>query len=364
MYSTISAIVVLGVLIFVHELGHFIAAKLNGVRVLIFSLGFGPRLCGFKAGETEYLLSAVPLGGYVKMLGEGHDDNGEEETGEGFSPPDEEEKAVSYAYKSPWRRLAIIVAGPGANIVFAALVFSLVYLFGVPSLLPVVGEVNYKLPAFSAGLKPGDRIVAIDGKQIPTWDELSRTIRNSGGRELLLEFERAGERRSVKIKPARIESRNVFGEPVNSYVIGITAAGKTAVKHYRPGRALVEGLKETWNVAQLTVVGFIKMIERVIPARELGGPILIAQMAGQHAKAGILSLLYFMGIISVNLGILNLFPIPVLDGGHLLFIVLELLLGRPVNRRKIEFAQQVGLCLLISLMVFVFYNDLARIFSR
>ena len=361
MYSTVSAIIVLGVLIFVHELGHFIAAKLNGVRVLVFSLGFGPRLFGFKAGETEYVLSAVPLGGYVKMLGESRDEDAE---GEAEAEPDEDEKAVSYAFKSPWRRLAIIIAGPGANIVFAAFVFSLVYLFGVPSLLPVVGEVNYKMPAFSAGIKPGDRIVKIDGRKIATWDELSSAVRSSGGRQLRIGIERAGERLQIAIVPQKIESKNMFGEPVTSYVIGVTAAGKTAIKHYQPGRALVEGLKETWNVAYLTVVGFIKMVERVIPAKELGGPIMIAQMAGQHAKAGILSLLYFMGIISVNLGILNLFPIPVLDGGHLLFITLELILGRPVSRRKIELAQQVGLCLLVSLMVFVFYNDLARIFSQ
>ncbi|NPA24740.1 MAG: RIP metalloprotease RseP, partial [Deltaproteobacteria bacterium] len=166
MYSTISAIIVLGVLIFVHELGHFLVAKLSGVRVLVFSLGFGPRLCGFKKGDTEYVLSAVPLGGYVKMLGEGRGEEDEEELSE-------EDKQVSYAYKSPWRRLAIIIAGPGANIIFAALVFSLVYLFGVPTLKPVIGEVNYEMPAYSAGFKSGDRIIAIDGKKIETWDELS-----------------------------------------------------------------------------------------------------------------------------------------------------------------------------------------------
>ncbi|MCD6533385.1 MAG: RIP metalloprotease RseP [Deltaproteobacteria bacterium] len=356
MYSTVSAIIVLGILIFVHELGHFLVAKFCGVRVLVFSLGFGPRLCGFRKGDTEYLLSAVPLGGYVKMLGEGKGEDGVELTAE--------EKPFSYEYKSPWQRLAIIVAGPGANILFAALVFSVVYLFGVPSLSSVIGEVNHEMPAYSAGFQTGDKIVKIDTLAIADWEQLSAAVRASGGSELVIAYERGNELLEARVVPKRMESKNMFGENVVTYIIGITASGETVVKHYRPGQALIQGLKETWKVSYLTVLGFIKMIERVIPAKDLGGPIMIAQMAGQHAKAGILSLLYFMGIISVNLGILNLFPIPVLDGGHLLFITMEIILGRPVSRQKMEIAQQVGLFLLISLMIFVFYNDLSRIFTK
>ena len=359
MYSVVSAIVVLGVLIFVHELGHFVVAKLSGVRVLVFSLGFGPKLCGVRMGETEYILSAIPLGGYVKMLGEG---KGEEEDEE--AELSEEEQQGSYAHKGPWRRMAIIVAGPLTNILFAALVFAVVYLFGVPSLVPVVGEVNYEMPAYSAGFRPGDRIISIDGKKIETWDELSSTIRSSGGRELQITYERKGEIHTTRVVPKKMESKDLFGEEVVNYVIGITASGETRIDHYQPGEALIQGVRETWKVAYLTVVGFVKMVERVIPAKDLGGPIMIAQMAGQHAKAGILSLLYFMGIISVNLGILNLFPIPVLDGGHLMFILIEIVRGKPLSRQKIEIAQQFGLFLLISLMIFVFYNDLARIFSQ
>ena len=356
MYSTVSAIVVLGILIFVHELGHFLVAKFCGVRVLVFSLGFGPRLFGFRKGETEYLLSAVPLGGYVRMLGEGKGDDGVGLT--------DEEKPFSYEYKSPWQRLAIIIAGPAANILFAALLFSLVYLFGVPSLSSVIGEVNHEMPAYAAGFQAGDKIVLIDDRAISDWEQLSAAIRASGGRELVISYERGNTLLETRVVPNRVESKNIFGENVVTYVIGITASGETEIKHYQPGEALVQGLSETWKVAYLTVVGLVKMIERVIPAKELGGPIMIAQMAGQHAKAGVLSLLYFMGIISVNLGVLNLLPIPVLDGGHLLFITMEILLGRPVSMRKIEIAQQIGLCLLISLMIFVFYNDLTRIFTK
>ena len=358
MYSTVSAIIVLGILIFVHELGHFTVAKFCGVRVLKFSLGFGPKLFGFRKGDTEYLLSAIPLGGYVKMMGEG---KGDDDTDSVLT---EEEKPFSYEYKSPWQRLAIIIAGPLANIVFAAFIFTVVYFFGVPSLSPVIGEVNHEMPAFTAGLQTGDKIVSINGEEIENWEQLSTNVRASGGSELIIDYERGATLLQVKIVPKRIESQNMFGENVVSYIIGITASGETTVKHYQPGEAIFQGLAETWKVSYLTVLGFIKMIERVIPAKDLGGPIMIAQMAGQHAKAGILSLLYFMGIISVNLGILNLFPIPVLDGGHLLFIMMEIILGRPVSVRKIEFAQQFGLCLLVSLMVFVFYNDLARLFSQ
>ncbi len=358
MYSTVSAIIVLGILIFVHELGHFLVAKFCGVRVLKFSLGFGPKLFGFRKGDTEYLLSAIPLGGYVKMLGEGKGDDSDD------SKLSDADKPFSYEYKSPWQRLSIIIAGPLANIVFAAFVFSVVYLFGVPSLSPVIGEVNHEMPAFAAGLQSGDKIVSINNKKIETWEQLSTAVRASGGLELDIDYEREATLLHVKIVPKSIDSKNMFGENVVSYIIGITASGETEIKHYQPGEALYQGLAETWKVSYLTVLGFIKMIERVIPAKDLGGPIMIAQMAGQHAKAGILSLLYFMGIISVNLGILNLFPIPVLDGGHLLFITMEIILGRPVSARKIEFAQQFGFCLLISLMVFVFYNDLSRIFSQ
>ncbi len=358
MSSTISAIIVLGVLIFVHELGHFLVAKFCGVRVLKFSLGFGPKLCGIRFGDTEYLISTIPLGGYVKMLGEGKSDDDDE------SELAEADKPFSYEYKGPWQRLAIIIAGPLANILFAAVIFSVVYLFGVPSLSPVIGQVNREMPAFAAGLQPGDKVVMINGKKIEEWEQISSAVRTSGGAALDIDYERDNTLYRVQIVPQRVENKNIFGENEVSYLIGITASGETVVKHYRPGEALLHGLTETWNISYLTVMGFIKMIERVVPAKDLGGPIMIAQMAGQSAKAGFLSLLYFMGIISVNLGILNLFPVPVLDGGHLLFITLELILGRPVKKVAIERAQQVGFFLLLSLMVFVFYNDLARIFSK
>ncbi len=359
MYSVVSAIVVLGVLIFVHELGHFVVAKLSGVRVLVFSLGFGPKLCGVRLGETEYILSAIPLGGYVKMLGEG---KGEEEDEE--AELSEEEQQGSYAHKGPWRRMAIIIAGPLTNILFAALVFAVVYLFGVPSLVPVVGEVNYEMPAYSAGFRTGDRIISIDGKKIETWDELSSTIRSSGGRELKITYERKGEIHTTRVVPKKIESEDLFGESEVSYVIGITASGKKRINHYQPGEALIQGIRETWNVTRLTIINIVKIFRGAISPKELGGPIMIAQIAGQAAKSGALTLLYFIGVISVNLGIFNLIPIPILDGGHLLFIFVELIMGRPLNSQQQKIAFLFGFFLLVSLMIFVSYNDLTRFFSQ
>ncbi|MBN2232525.1 MAG: RIP metalloprotease RseP [Deltaproteobacteria bacterium] len=356
MYNVISAIIVLGVLIFVHELGHFLVAKWCGVRVLVFSLGFGPRVFGVRRGDTEYRLSAVPLGGYVKMLGEGNDG--------GDEPLPARDEPYSFAAKKPWQRLLIVFAGPATNIIFAALVFAVVHLAGVPVLNTTVGEVDPEYPAFAAGVRAGDRILAVGDRPVADWEELSTAIKESRGRPLTVVLDRDGLQVELTMAPAKVETENIFGETVVTHVIGITAAGETDIHRLPPGRALVRGVVETWEVTRLTIVGFIKLIERVIPAKTLGGPIMIAQMAGQQAKAGILNLIYFMGIISVNLGILNLFPVPILDGGHIVFILLEMVLGRPVSMRKMEIAQQIGLFLLISLMIFVFYNDLTRIFTE
>lgn len=355
MYNVISAIIVLGVLIFVHELGHFLVAKLCGVRVLVFSLGFGPKVFGVTRGDTKYILSAIPLGGYVKMLGEGKDSDDTELSAE--------ERPFSYAAKKPLQRLAIVFAGPFTNIIFAALIFAVVYLYGVPLLNSRIGEVKPDFPAFSVGMKAGDKVSAVNHKTIHSWDELSTMIKKSRGKVLSITVKRGEENKTFEVQPKKIETKNIFGETVVSYVIGITAAGETDILKYPPGRALLQGVKETWSIITLTLVGFLKLIERVIPAKTLGGPIMIAQMAGQQAKAGLLNLLYFMGIISINLGILNLFPIPVLDGGHIVFILIEMIMGKPVSMKKMEIAQQVGLFILISLMIYVFYNDLARIFS-
>ncbi len=349
MTSIVSAIIVLGILIFVHELGHFIFAKLFGVGVEKFSLGFGPKLIGKKIGETEYLLSAFPLGGYVKMVGEG---------GEGEIP--EEEKARSFAEKSPLRRIGIVVAGPGFNLIFAWFLFIVIFMVGVPSATTKVGEVVKDKPAARAGMVAGDVVTAVNGKKVARWEEMATEISAAKGQALDIEIRRGAVTKTFRIVPETRTGKNLLGENVTSPVIGVVAAGETVIDRYPPIEAFSRGSSQTWTVIELTALSLVKIVERAIPLDTIGGPIMIAKMAGQQAEAGGVSFLAFMALLSVNLGVLNLLPIPILDGGHLIFYLWELVFRKPVSMRAREIAQQVGLALLIGLMVLAFYNDIAR----
>lgn len=349
MTSIVSAIIVLGILIFVHELGHFIFAKLFGVGVEKFSLGFGPKLIGKKIGETEYLLSAFPLGGYVKMVGEG---------GEGEIP--EEEKARSFAEKSPLRRIGIVVAGPGFNLIFAWFLFIVIFMVGVPSATTKVGEVVKDKPAARAGMAAGDVVTAVNGKKVARWEEMAAEISATKGQALDIEIKRGAVTKTFRIVPETRTGKNLLGESVTSPVIGVVAAGETVIDRYPPIEAFSRGSAQTWTVIELTALSLVKIVERAIPLDTIGGPIMIAKMAGQQAEAGGVSFLAFMALLSVNLGVLNLLPIPILDGGHLIFYLWELIFRKPVSMRAREIAQQVGLALLIGLMVLAFYNDIAR----
>ena len=352
-YGTIlPTIIVLGILIFVHELGHFLLAKRLGVGVLTFSLGFGPKLIGRRFGETQYQISAVPLGGFVKLIGE----NPEEEV-------KEEDRHRSFSAAPIWKRALIISAGPFFNFFLAVALFSTINLFGIPYLPSKIGEVSPGLPAERAGLKKGDLVLSIDGKEVSKWDDLSKMIRNSNGKDLLIKVKRNGEILEIKITPKLSTQKNLFGEEIQTFIIGITPSDEIIVQKVGPLEAMSKGLSQTWYGIKLTVVTIVKLIERVIPAKTIGGPILIAQLAGEQARRGFLSLVLFTAILSINLGVINLFPIPILDGGHFLFLGLEAVLRRPISIKKMEIAQQIGLTFIILLMLFAFYNDLIRIFS-
>ncbi len=352
MITLLSFILVLGILVFVHELGHFLLAKRLGVGVLTFSLGFGPKILWKKIGETQYQIAAVPLGGFVKLIGE----NPEEEVRE-------ELRSRSFSNQPVWKRALIIAAGPFFNFFLAVVLFSTINLFGIPYSPPKVGEVNPGLPAEAAGLKKGDLILSIDGEKVKKWEDLSRIIRNSGGKELTLKVRRNEETIEMKVTPKPSTVKNLFGEEVTTYVIGITHSGEVLIEKVNPLVAIGNGFLQTYQGIKLTVVGIIKLIQRVIPAKTIGGPILIAQLAGEQAKRGLISLALFMAILSINLGIINLLPIPILDGGHFIFLGLEAILKRPISIKKMEIAQQIGLILIILLMLFAFYNDLIRIIS-
>lgn len=346
------ALILLGILIFVHELGHFIVAKLMKVKVLKFSLGFGPKVIGRKIGETEYLISSFPLGGYVKMLGE-----------EGVEEIPEEEKPRAYNYQPVWRRFLIVSSGPLFNLLFASLLFALIFMVGFPVLLPQVGEVMPDSPAVRVGLLKGDTITEIEGRPINRWDEMTEIIHKNPGRELLVKIKRDNQTIQFKITPEKKEVPNIFGEKKEVGLIGIKPLGATRIERVALHKAVINGIEKTWDISVLTVVSIIKLIQRIIPAETIGGPILIFQMAGQEAAHGPLSFFTFMAIISINLGVLNLLPIPILDGGHILFLLIEAVRRKPLSEKVIMVAQRVGLAIIITLMVFAFYNDIMRLFT-
>jgi regulator of sigma E protease len=351
-YSVGAALVGLGVLIVFHEFGHFLLAKLSGVGVLTFSVGFGPKLWVKKKGETEYALSAFPLGGYVKMIGE---------------DPDEEVQQAdierSFAHKALLRRIAIVAAGPGFNLLLAVFLLMIVFLFyGVPVLSTRVGGVETGSPAEHAGIRKGDVIVALNGHAVTEWDTLSRGIKESQGKPVNIQIRREAEEITVTVQPATKEGRNIFGEKREEWMIGI--GSQVSIEKGNPGLAIVKAFQQTYDYAKLTLLALYKMIKGEVSPRNLGGPILIAQMAGQQAQEGLGSFLAFIAVLSINLGVLNLLPIPVLDGGHLLFFLVESAIGRPIALKHREMAQQVGIFLLMLLMIYAFYNDIARFFEK
>lgn len=349
--SIISVIILLGVLIFVHELGHFSVAKFFGVGVLKFSLGFGPRLIGKKVGETEYVLSAIPLGGYVKMLGES-------EYGEELSSEDTKR---SFREQSALKKMAIVAAGPLTNFIFAVIAFALIYGIGVPTSTSMVGEVQKDSAALEAGIQSGDVIVAVDEKEISLWSELVNEINKSRGEQLTLVLKRGDRILDLPVVPRLVQSKNIFDEEISTYRIGITISDETVMVSQNPVRALYSGVEQTWGWTKLTCLGIVKMIQGVVSPKQLGGPILIAQMAGSQVRKGVLPFIFLMAVLSVNLGVLNFLPIPVLDGGHLCFFMIEAVTGKEVNVKWKEISQQVGFFLLILLMIFVFYNDIIRL---
>ena len=353
MSMIIGIVIVLGVLIFFHELGHFLCAKAFGVGVEKFSLGFGPKILGRTVGRTEYCLSAVPLGGFVKMVGEQPDEE--------IDPAD---RPYSFTHKPVGKRMLIVAAGPVFNFVLAVLIFFLVFgTSGIRVMEPVVGEVMKDSPALEAGLQAGDRIVRINDQAISQWTEMAGLVNQSEGQPLKIVVRRDGGTRTLSVAPEKETMKNIFGEDEVRYAVGIKAAGETSSRRIGPLAAFQESLSRTWLISKLTVVSVVKLVQGAISVKTLGGPIMIAQMAGEQAEQGPVNLLFFIALVSINLGILNLLPIPVLDGGHLMFFAVEAVTRRPVSLKTREIAQQVGILILMMLMVFVFYNDIMRLVS-
>ncbi len=438
MLTIIAGVIMLGVLVFVHELGHFCVAKWCGVKVLKFSLGFGPRLLTRQRGETEYMICAIPLGGYVQMLGEGGGDDGEK------VELTAEERERSFADKPVSRRIAIVAAGPLMNLIFPLLVLPLAYLVGInlpayldappcighvivesegadagfvagdcliavngdpvtswseanevliphagsplalrvirqgeeltlsmnpenggmeglqsigllPEQLPVVGAISPNMPAADAGMQVGDRILSIDGEPILSWYDLRGIIRPKGASERNFVVERGGETLSLQLTP-------VPDTGGDGFIVGISPQPEVSFKRFGLVRAIEAGAERTADLVRLTLVFVQKMFAGEVSTKSIGGPITVMQIAGQAAQTDLASILTVLAFLSIQLGILNLLPIPVLDGGHLFFYLFEIVFRRPLSLRAREIAQQVGLILLLMLMVMAFYNDIVRIF--
>jgi regulator of sigma E protease len=443
--TIVAFVAVLGILILIHEWGHFIVARLSGVGVERFSIGFGPVLWRFKGKETEYCLSAIPMGGYVKMMGD--DENPLEGGKTGAMDP-----ARAFNLKPVWVRFLIVFAGPAMNFVLAVVLTALAFtVWGKPVVPAVVGRVAEGSAAAQAGIMAGDKILTVDGRAVQYWDEVQALVQEGRGRKLELKVAGAGGERTLTVTPQRVAGRDLFGDeqdywdlgarqsasdqakigdvvsggpaaraglkagdlvvsiegkPVASWddfadaiskragqptdlgikrgeqalTLSVTPAptgpegrGRIGVSHSmapgagvvfvrsNPATALWEGALKTWEWTYLTVKGMYKLITVQLAPSNIGGPIQIAAAAGQQAREGLFYLTLFTALISVNLAVLNLLPVPMLDGGHLLFFACEAVLGRPISLRKREVAQQVGFVLLMMLMVYAVYNDLSRL---
>jgi len=337
------ALVVLGALIFIHELGHHLAAKRLGIGVAVFSLGFGRRVWGFQRGETDYRLSLIPLGGFVRLVGEDPEAGGE--------PPKDPQK--SFYLRPVSHRMAVIAAGPLFNVLFAILLSWGLHMGGIPVPGTSVGGVVPGSPASEAGLKAGDHIVAISGTPVKKWTELVQIVRENADKRLLLRVEREGKTLELPITPT---SKAEDGKDLGFGRIGVSLGSGTITERYGPAEALGQSLLQNYRIAQLTVVAIYAMIARVIPA-DIGGPIRISVVAAEQAQRGLPYLVMFTILLSVNLAILNLLPIPILDGGHIVFLLIEALRGKPLSLRVREMAMQVGTVLLIALMIFATYKD-------
>jgi len=345
-------VIVLGVLIFFHELGHFLVARLLGVGVETFSLGFGPKIISKKIGITDYRISAIPLGGYVKMVGEQPDAD--------LDPAD---IPLSFTHKHVFKRILIVAAGPFFNILLALIIFYGIFqISGMLILKPSIGEVNEGTPAYRTGLKKGDLVVSIDGVKISSWEDMAKMITTSKGNTLSISVFRGNSMRILDVTPEPKIFKNIFNEDMERYVIGVTASGDFFTKDLNVFQAFSQSFIQTYQITALTIKGVVKLFQGRVSPKTLGGPIMIAQMAGQEAREGAINLIFFIALISINLAILNFLPIPVLDGGHLLFFFVEAVTGRPVSIKIREIAQQAGIFVLILLMIFVFYNDIARVF--
>ncbi len=355
---------VLTIVVFFHELGHFLVARWAGVKVLTFSLGFGPELFGFNDRHgTRWKVSAIPLGGYVKFFGD--DSEASTPSSDALQAMTEEERKVSFHYKKVGPRAAIVAAGPFANFLLAIVIFAALFTFyGKPSQTARVDTVQENSAAATAGFKSGDVVVAIDGAAIDSFTDMQRIVSARAGTPLVFTVKRGEAVVTLTGTPQLREIKDSFGNTHRIGVLGITRAtgpGDIVTQPVSPTTAVWLGVKETWFVVDRTV----SYITGIFVGREnpdqVGGPIRIAQISGQVATIGLAALIHLTAVLSVSIGLLNLFPVPLLDGGHLLFYAVEAVRGKPLSERSQELGFRVGLALVLMLMIFATYNDILHL---
>ena len=355
---------VLTIVVFFHELGHFLVARWNGVKVLTFSLGFGPELAGFNDRHgTRWKLSAIPLGGYVKFFGD--ESEASTPSSETLSAMTAEERAGSFHHKKVGARAAIVAAGPIANFLLAIVIFTCLFtFFGKPSTTARVDKVEAGSAADKAGFQAGDIVTSINGTAIGSFSEMQRMVGTRAGEQLNFTIKRGESSLQLQGTPQQREVKDSFGNVHRLGVLGITRAtnpGDTVTERVDPATALVLGVKETWFVVERTMAYIGGIFTGREAADQVGGPIRIAQISGQVATIGVAALIHLAAVLSISIGLLNLFPVPLLDGGHLLFYAVEAVRGRPLSDRAQEMGFRIGLGLVLMLMVFATYNDILHL---
>jgi len=355
---------VLTIVVFFHELGHFLVARWAGVKVLTFSLGFGPELVGFNDRHgTRWKISAVPLGGYVKFFGD--DSEASTPSADTLAAMTAEERAGSFHHKKVGPRAAIVAAGPFANFLLAIVIFTCLFtFFGKPSTTARVDKIEAGSAAAAAGFQVGDVVTAIDGTQIGSFSDMQRIVGTHAGDKLTFTVKRGEGTVQLTGTPELREVKDPFGNAHRIGVLGITrqtAAGDTVTERVDPATALWLGVKETWFVIDRTLAYIGGVFAGREAADQVGGPLRIAQISGQVATIGLAALIHLAAVLSISIGLLNLFPVPLLDGGHLLFYAVEAVRGKPLSERAQEMGFRIGLGLVLMLMVFATYNDILHL---
>lgn len=349
--SLFLALIALSFLIFFHELGHFLAARFFGVKVEVFSIGFGKKLIKKTYGDTQYALSLIPLGGYVKMKGQ-----------EDSDPLAQNKESDSYSSKTPLQRIAILLAGPLFNLFLPLLIYTGIFYGQKDVLLPIVGEVQKDMPAFKSGLQSGDQIERINGEKVIVWNDVAEKIQRSDDK-ITLTILREGKRLNLEILPKALERENIFGEKQQVLVIGIKPIGEIGSVHYDMLDAFMLAIKQTFRSVMLILEGVQKLLLGIVSTSEIGGVISIVQVMDKAHESGMIQFFALVALISINLGILNLLPIPALDGGHIIFNLYELLSGKSPSVNALYYLTILGWAVLFSLIFLGFYNDINRIFK-